>query len=124
MKAHEILIEMLEAITDLTDIVDDRIYWPHAPNAISKPCVVVNLITGDRIHNLDFVRPRMQVSAFSKDEDECADMAEIVVSNLKNYKGSVNGYFVVATYQVDQFFFDNTWWHAPVEVQMKYQEGS
>jgi hypothetical protein len=122
MKAHEIVIEMLSDITELTDIVDDRIYWPHAPNAISKPCVVVNTITGDRIHNLDFVRPTVQISCFSKDETECTDLAEIVVQNLKNYKGNVNGYFIVATYQVDRFFFDNTWWHAPVELQLKYQE--
>ena len=123
MKPHEILIEMLSGISELTDIVEDRIYWwPKVPHVTAISCVKVMLLTGDRIHNLDYRRPRMQVSSFSKDEDECAEMAEIIVNNLKNYKGNVNGYFVVAAYLVDRFFSDNTWWHAPVEVQMKYQE--
>jgi hypothetical protein len=116
------IIAYIKTISNITDIVGNRIYWMEAPLSISKACIVVSEVDHDIVYNLDVDRSPWQISAHSKDKSECVNLQAYIVQNFKNYAGEMNGRYVVSTYINSRLIRDDSWWHSPTRVQIKYQE--
>jgi hypothetical protein len=93
-----------------------------APPHVSKTLITVAKVDGDIVSNLDVDRSLWQISSFSKDKTECAQLAALILQNFKNYSGEMNSRYVVSTFRDCRILYENTWWHAPTRVQIKYQE--
>jgi len=115
----------LKTVAAVTTLVGaTRIYAHTSPNAIKVTHIRVHEIDGNRLHNVDFAAPSVQVSVFSQDETELSDVREAVIENMRNRKGSMGSYFVVSVYQADQGPFpDNNWWHTPIQFGLRFMEG-
>ena len=44
------------------------------------------------------------------------------LTELRNRKGAMSSWWVVSVYQDEQMFVDNTWWHIPITVGLRFQE--
>ncbi len=121
MSPQKIMQTYYSNISEITDICSD-IYYDASPTYAKDPMIVVYLITKGMVPELGFIRPLIQVSIYGKDNDTVQAIADLVIKHSKYQKLVVGDYFVVSVYRSDKIFRDNTWWHIPVELELKYME--
>lgn len=118
----DLLKTYLLTLTSITDVAGSRIYTDEAPAQVRQACIVVQNIGGDNISDgLIIARPLIQISCYSHDKAESNKLASAVINSLGKYSGLMDDTYVVSTYQSDQIFRTNGWWHAPVDVLLKYE---
>lgn len=121
----EMVRDHLKTVDDITDLViADRIYAHELPPAIKLSHIRVTEIDGNRIHNIGFAAPFVQVSVFSKEKTELSDIREAVIEDMRNRNGTMGSRYVVSVYQADQGpFQENNWWHTPIQFGLRFMEG-
>jgi hypothetical protein len=122
MNPEDLVKTYLLTLTAITALVSTRIYVDEAPSQVRGDCIVVRRVGGDDIsEGLIMARPLVQVSCFSREKSNSKAIASAVITAIGNYSGLMGTTFVVSRYQSDQVFRDNGWWHAPVDVMLRYQ---
>ncbi len=123
MNAAQMVADHLETVPEITALVGDRIYWGEAPIVVTpRPTVRVTLINGNRLYNLDYASPQVQVSAFAKTKEDVETLKEAIIDELGNRAGLMGSTWVVSVYQDDRTFQDSTWWHSPITFGLRLRE--
>ncbi|MFO1007567.1 MAG: DUF3168 domain-containing protein [Planctomycetaceae bacterium] len=87
------IIKHLSDDSDISNLVDDRVYPHHIPQISQYPCLTVQLIDAERIDCLS--RPSgiaihvYQIDAWSDSFDDVITIAEIVRTKLQGYIGEM-----------------------------------
>lgn len=111
----------LETVTAVVAIASDRIYTDEAPANVRGATIVVIRIGGDDLSDgLIMARPLVQISCYAHEKQDAKDLAQAVITAIGAYSGSMDSTFVVSRYTSDQFFRTSGWWHAPVDVTLRY----
>lgn len=125
MNVAEMVADHLATVTAITALVGDRIYWGDTPAAAQpRPTIFVTLINGNRVYNLDYASPEVQVSAFAKSKTEVESLKEAIIDELGNRAGLMGSTWVASVYQSDTTFQDSSWWHSPVTIGLRLREGA
>lgn len=118
----ELLKSYLLTQSSITNVTGDRVYTDEAPAQVRAACIVVEKVGGDNISDgLILAHPLIQISCFSREKAEAKQLSAAVIDLVGKYSGPMDGTYVVSTYQADQIFRVNGWWHAPVDVSLKYK---
>jgi len=90
---EESLYNYLASITDITDIVDDKIYHHHLPQEAVFPVLTFQMISSRHDHDIQGAAgactARYQVDCWSRSLAECVELAEAVRQALQGYKGTM-----------------------------------
>ncbi len=120
--ASDLVKTYLTTLSSITDVVGSRIYTDEAPAQVRQACIVVQKVGPNNISDgLILARPLIQISCYSQEKAEAKQLSAAVINAVGKYSGLMDGTYVVSTYQSDQIFRTNGWWHAPVDVLLKYE---
>lgn len=118
----ELVQEHLLTIASITAIVGTRIYTEEAPANVRDTNIVVYRLGGDDYSPaLVMARPLIQVSAFASDQSGARSLAHLVIEELGDRQFTVDGTWVISRYQTDRIFRASGWWHAPVDIALRYR---
>lgn len=123
MNPAKLVSDYLADQSAITDLVPAKyIAWGETAKFTAATWIRVTEIYGNRIYNLDFAAPEVQVSVFTKDKDDLEDIKEAVISELRNVQATMSAVTVVSVLTDDRGpFQDNTYWHAPVSFGLRLQ---
>ena len=124
MNVAKMVADYLKTRTSVTALTTaGRIYWGEEPPAAApKPTVRVTLINGNRLHNLDYAFPDVQVSVFDKTKEGAEALKEVLIAELRDARVVMGSTGVTAVYQDDRTFRQTDWWHAPITFGLRLQE--
>jgi hypothetical protein len=124
MNVAQMVVDHLGTVSAITALAGKRIYWDETPPPSSeRPTIRVTLISGNRLHNLDYASPDVQVSAFAKNKEDVETLKEAIIDELRNRHGRMGSTWVTSVYQEDQTFRQDSWWHSPITFGLRLQEG-
>lgn len=88
MDLGEALIGRLSAVSSVTDIVDDRIYWIFRPQASAVPAIVMRYSGGSDVDVIDeddatFFETRITIDCFGRSDVETKQLARAVKAELR-----------------------------------------
>lgn len=122
MNAAQLVAEYLADRTAISALVDDHVYWAETPATISVANIRVSLINGNRLHNLPYAHPDVQVSAFAKNKADVEELKEAIIDEMRDGRLVMGTTCVTSVYQDDRTFKENSWWHSPITFGLRFQE--
>lgn len=112
----------LLTVTALTDIVGSRVYIDEAPSGVRDANIVVYRLGGDDLSEaMVMARPIVQVSCFASEKAQSKTLAQLVIDELGDRQQTVDGTWVISRYQNDRIFRASGWWHASVDIALRYR---
>ena len=123
MTIEEALLTYLRAYAPLTALVGQKIYFMEAVQSVSPDYVVFYKISGNRLHDLPFASPLIQISYYSENEWDAQAGAEVIVGAIKGFSGDMGSLYVAqGIYVNDRVFKQGDIYHAPVDIRLSYME--
>ncbi len=94
---EDVLRTFLLTSTDLTDLIDTKIYPDQAPQNVAMPYIVYFRISGQRVRSLDgpnrLIHPRLQYDVLAATRQEAKDIAAVFRNFLDGYQGDIGGLY-------------------------------